>query len=281
MFSARKKVRAKRDLTRIFLSSLQWTLIGLGIASIILTSLMLYKELLHVPYFQIKKIHVEGCLRQSPAHIISLAAINSQSTMLSIDLKSICQRLENSPWIERAQVKRTLPDQLTISIWEHKPVALINLNQLHLVDEKGTVFKKAEREDGLTLPIITGITWEDLMSNHKMHTALINQALLLMKLFEGEALSLSSISEIHLDAALGLTVFTTHNATQIEMGLAPFQKKLKRLCVLLDEFKRKDLIPENIDLNYRHKAFIKLKPHTKKNKSHNKGGEQLWEKMEI
>jgi cell division protein FtsQ len=281
MLLSRKKVLAKRDLTRIFLACLQGTLISLGIASISLTSIILYNELLQLPYLQVKKIHVEGCRRQSPAHIISLAGIKPQINLLSLDLKNMCQRLENSPWIERAQVKRTLPDQLAISIWERKPVALINLNQLHLVDEKGTVFKKAEREDGLTLPILTGITWEDLMSHQKMHTALINQALALMKLFEGEEILLSAISEIHLDTTLGLTVFTTHDATQIEMGFAPFQKKLKRLCTLLDDFKRKNLIPENIDLNYRHKAFIKLKPHKRKNKPLKKGGEQQWGKMEI
>jgi len=281
MLPARKKALPKRDLTRIFLTSLRGTLVTLGIASISLTSIMLYKELLQLPFLQVKKIHVEGCRKQSPATIISLAGIHPQINLLSLDLKNMCQRLENSPWVERAQIKRTLPDQLDISICEHKPAALINLNQLHLVDEKGTVFKKAEREDGLALPILTGITWEDLMSNQKLHTALINQALALLKLFEGEGIPLSAISEIHLNATLGLTVFTTHNATQIEMGFAPFEKKVDRLCMLLDDFKRKNCIPENIDLNYRHKAFIKLKPHTNKNKPRTKGGEKQWGKMEI
>jgi len=281
MLPARKKALPKRDLTRIFLACLRGSLVTLGIASISLTSIMLYKELVQLPFLQVKKIHVEGCRRQSPAAIISLAGIHPQINLLSLDLKDICQRLENSPWVERAQIKRTLPDQLDISICEREPVALINLNQLHLVDEKGTVFKKAEREDGLTLPILTGITWDDLMSNQKLHTALINQALALMKIFEGEGIPLSAISEIHLNATLGLTVFTTHNATQIEMGFAPFEKKVERLCTLLDDFKRKNLIPENIDLNYRHKAFIKLKPHTQKSKPRKKGGEQQWGKMEI
>lgn len=281
MLPARKKALPKRDLTRIFLACLRGSLVTLGIASISLTSIMLYKELLQLPFLQVKKIHVEGCRRQSPATIISLAGIHPQINLLSLDLQDICQRLENSPWVERAQIKRTLPDQLDISICEREPVALINLNQLHLVDEKGTVFKKAEREDGLTLPILTGITWDDLMSHQKLHTALINQALALMKIFEGEGIPLSAISEIHLNATLGLTVFTTHNATQIEMGFAPFEKKVQRLCTLLDDFKRKNLIPENIDLNYRHKAFIKLKPDTQKSKPRKKGGEQQWGKMEI
>jgi len=281
MLPARKKALPKRDLTRIFLACLRGTLITLGIASISLTSIMLYKELLQLPFLQVKKIHVEGCRRQSPATIISLAGIHPQINLLSLDLNNMCQRLEDSPWIERAQIKRTLPDQLEISISERKPAALINLNQLHLVDDKGTVFKKAEREDGLALPIFTGVTWEDLMSNQKLHTALINQALALMKLFEGEGIPLSAISEIHLNTTMGLTVFTTHNATQIEMGFAPFEKKVQRLCTLLDNFKGKNLMPENIDLNYRHKAFITFKPHTRKSKPLKKGGEQKWGKMEI
>ena len=275
------KGAAQRDLTRTFLASLRAALVVLGSASIALTSIVLYREFLQLPCLQVKKIHVEGCRRESPAHILTLAAVHPQSNLLSVDLKSMCQRLENSPWVEKARVKRTFPDQLTISIWERTPAALINLNQLHLVDEKGTVFKKAERDDALTLPILTGITWEDLMRKGKMHTALINQALALLKLFEGEGIPLSDISEIHLDTTRGLTVFTTRNATQIAMGFAPFQKKLKRLCALLDDFERKNLIPENIDLNYRHKAFVKLKPQQKNSNPLAKGGEQQWGKMEI
>ena len=76
MISSRKKVLARRDLTRLFFTCLRGTLISLGIASISLTSIMLYKELLQLPYLQVKKIHVEGCRKQNPAHIISLAAIN-------------------------------------------------------------------------------------------------------------------------------------------------------------------------------------------------------------
>ena len=180
----RKRTRGKRDLTHIFLVCLRYTLTGLGILSISLTSIMLYKELLQLPFLQVKKIQVEGCVNHTPAEIIDIAGIHPQINLLSLNLKSICQQLESSPWIERAQVKRTLPDQLHITISERRPAAMINMDQCHLVDDKGVIFKIADHQEGQGLPILTGITWESLMNHKKKHTMLINQALSLLSLLE-------------------------------------------------------------------------------------------------
>lgn len=277
----RKTAKDKGKVTRIFHLWLKCTLISLCIVSISFTSIVLYKKILQSPYFQIKKIQVEGCMKHTPAQILYLAGITPPVNLLSLDLKHICQCMENSPWIESAKVKRILPDQLEISIIERKAAALINLNQLYLVDKKGTVFKKAEKEDGLTFPILTGVTWENLMQHQHLYTPLITQALTLMELFEKEGIPLATISEIHLDITFGLTVFTTHHATQIKMGFSPFQEKCKHLCAILHDLEQKNLLPQTIDLNYSNKAFVKSKPRYEIIKPFKKGGENQWEKMEI
>jgi cell division protein FtsQ len=280
MFSKRT-ARRKMNLTDIFRFFLKCTLVSLGIASLALISVLLYKEIIKSSYFQVKNIQVEGCERYKPAQILYMAGINPRVNLLSLNLKSICQRLEDSPWIEVAKIKRIFPDKLEISIIERKPAALINLSQLYLVDNKGTIFKKVEREDGLAFPVLTGITWQDLMNRQETYEPLIAQALHLMSLFEEEGVSFPAISEINLDATFGLTVFTTRSATQIEMGFSPFQEKCTRLYTILDDLEQKDLIPQVINLNYRHKAFIKIKPQYEKVKSTKKGGEKQWEKMGI
>ena len=119
------------------------------------------------------------------------------------------------------------------------------------------------------------------MNRQETYEPLIAQALILMSLFEEEGISFPAISEINLDATFGLTVFTTRSATQIEMGFSPFQEKCTRLYTILDDLEQKDLIPQVINLNYRHKAFIKIKPQYEKVKSTKKGGEKQWEKMGI
>ena len=158
---------------------------------------------------------------------------------------------------------------------------LINLNQLYLVDKKGNVFKRVEEEDGLTLPVLTGVTWENLMQHHHTYTTLIMQALTLLDCFEEAEIPLATIYEIHLDITYGLTVFTTHHATQIEMGFPPYQKKCTRLRRILRNLKQKDLLPHIIDLTYSNKSFVMSKPRYIKNKPIKKGGDNQWGKMEI
>ena len=277
----KKRTQSKRDLTHIFLVCLRYTLTSLGIVSIALTSVMIYKELLQLPFLQVKKIQVEGCVQQTPAEILDIAGIHPQINLLSLDLKDICQQLESSPWIDKAQVKRTFPDQLYISILERKPEALINLNQLHLVDGSGVIFKKVERQEGQGLPILTGIRFENLWHQKKKHTMLINEALSLMNLFEQKGVPLAEISEINIDPALGLTVFTTNNTLQIRMGFAPYEKKCDRLRAIIVDLNSKNLTAQTIDLDYRHKAFVKVRPQSVTNQTTLKGGETKWVKMEI
>lgn len=262
-----KRTRGKRDLTHIFFGCLRYTITGLGIASISLTSIMIYKELLQFPWLQVKKIQVEGCVNHTPAEILDIADIRPQVNLLSLNLKQICQQLESSPWIEKAQVKRTFPDQLHISISERKPAALINLDQLHLVDLHGEIFKKVDPQEGQGLPILTGIDWESLMNHKKKYTAFITEALSLLNLFEQKGFHKSYISEININSTLGLTVYTTNNTLQIVMGFAPFQKKCNRLYVIMDDLNNKNLTAQKIDLNYQHKAFVKIKESSKPKKS--------------
>ena len=277
----RRKVSRKRDLTRTACTILSCMGICLAAASIVLAAMIVYKKMLQCPYLMVKKIAVAGCVRHRPDQIIAMAGINHEINLLAINLKSMCRQLEQSPWIERAQVTRTFPDKLTISICERKPVALINIDQLYLVDEKGTIFTRAEGEDRLALPILTGMSREDVMSRKQAITPLINQALTLMHNLEQEGIALSTVSEIHLDPILGLTLFTTPGAVQIEMGFTPFETKCKRLCAVVEDLKKRNLVPHIIDLTYRHKAFIKLSPDNPNHKSIRSGGEKPWEKMEI
>ncbi len=282
----RRKASRKRDLTRAAFTFLKCLLILLAAASIVLGTMIAYQKLLQCPQLMVKKISVAGCGRYLPDQIISLAGITHETNLLAIDLKGVCRQLEQSPWIERAQVKRNFPDQLSISIRERKPVALINMDGIYLIDENGIIFKKADGEEMLgedrqVLPILTGIDREEALGHRQGTAPLISQALAFMRIAEREGIPRSSISEIHLHPILGLTVYTTPGAVQIEMGFKPFETKCRRLCAIVDDLKNRNLVPKTIDLTYRHKAFIKLNPSNSNRKAISSGGEQPWEKMEI
>jgi cell division protein FtsQ len=282
----RRKAARKRDLTRAAFAFLRCLLLVLATATAVLGGMIAYQKLLQCPQFTVKKISVAGCGRYLPDQVMSMAGITHETNLLAIDLTGMCHRLEQSPWIERAQVKRSFPDRLSISIRERKPVALINMDGLYLVDEKGTIFKKAEGEemlgeDRMVLPILTGVRREDAAGHPQAVAPLISQALTFIHSAEREGIPRSSISEIHLDPVLGLTVFTTPDAVQIEMGFQPFETKCRRLCAIVEDLKNRNLVPRVIDLTYRHKAFIKLNRSNPNRKAIRSGGEPPWEKMEI
>jgi cell division protein FtsQ len=282
----RRKAARKRDLTRAAFTFLRCLLMVLATATTVLGGMITYQKLLQCPQFTVKKISVTGCGRHLPDQVMSMAGITHETNLLAADLTGMCNRLEQSPWVERAQVKRSFPDKLSISIRERKPVALINMDGLYLVDEKGAIFKKAEGEellgqDRVVLPILTGIRREEVMENSQAVAPLISQALAFMGSAEREGIPRSSISEIHLDPVLGLTVFSTPDAVQIEMGFHPFETKCRRLCAIVEDLTNRNLVPLVIDLTYRHKAFIKLNHSNPNRKAIRSGGEPPWEKMEI
>jgi hypothetical protein len=59
---------------------------------------------------------------------------------------------------------------------------------------------------------------------------LLERALHLLKMTHNEKiLPYRSISQIHLDRAVGLLVYTTDKGTEIRMGFDSFERKLQRL----------------------------------------------------
>ena len=102
-----------------------------------------------------------------------------------------------------------------------------------------------------------------------------------MNLLKQNGISLSEISEINIDPVLGLTVFTANNTLQIKMGFGPYEKKCNRLYAIMEDLTSKNLAAQIIDLDYRHKAFVKVKPQSGRLQATMKGGEIKWDKMEI
>ena len=49
----------------------------------------------------------------------------------------------------------------------------------------------------------------------------------------------------------------------------------------MDDLNSKNLTAQTIDLDYRHKAFVKVKPQSVTKQTTLKGGETKWVKMEI
>jgi cell division protein FtsQ len=98
------------------------------------------------------------------------------------------------------------------------------------VDTSGEVFKRAVPGDGLDLPVVTGIGRDAWVERRAEVEPLLSGALALVDRWAERGLDRRSpISEIHLDAAYGTTLWAGGEGMEIRLGQGALPEKLARL----------------------------------------------------
>lgn len=236
--------------------------VGISLISIVLIVYgvwHIYNELLASSYLKIKEVKVVGNIKLSRSEALELSGIAVGDNILAIDSGDIKDNIKANPWIADVRVKRNFPDGVSIEIQERKPIAFINLDGLYYVDETGIIFKKASLGEDVDLPVITGLTREDIEEQGAASELAIKAVKLLHLLAENTALELENLSEISVDKIYGLTLYTMREGTKIEFGGDGFKEKLDILDKIIKS--RNGFAGlEFIALNYNRGVVVKLNP---------------------
>ena len=105
---------------------------------------------------KLKEIHLIGRENIPKELIIKELGLSSQTSMFSINLKSLNEKLQSIKWVKSSVIERRLPDTIIIKLEEYKPFALLQVNDGHIIissDGKGIV--KDNGKFGY-LPVING-----------------------------------------------------------------------------------------------------------------------------
>ena len=107
--------------------------------------------------FGVKRITVEGQQHTTDAELTRALGAGPGSFMLAFDTDAAKERLEQVPWVKRAQVMRLLPSTLQVVIEERVPFAVWqSRGQTYVVDVEGAVIAPAVREAYPNLPLVVG-----------------------------------------------------------------------------------------------------------------------------
>lgn len=88
----------------------------------------------------LKHVVVSGCNFLNPQDVVKDAGLSEGQSILEIDLVKISRILERNPFVEKAEVKRILPDRIEINVTEKKPVANFAVeNNYYLLDKEGRI----------------------------------------------------------------------------------------------------------------------------------------------
>jgi cell division protein FtsQ len=207
-------------------------------------------------FLAIRTIRITGCELIDCEKIAERAGIVPGRNIFFADVARTMRLLEDDPWIDRAIVKRILPDTIEIRVEERKAVAVLELDTACLVDTYGTVFYCNGQHEN-NLPVITGLTREYVMAKGERAAVLLDDALeLISGLKQNNMVKPDGATRIRIEPSVGLTV--DDNGTQIFMGRDKFKEKLKLLAFVQGDLALKGLSARSIHLGSDRQAAVSL-----------------------
>ena len=143
---------------------LRWfTVLGLGVAGIILVLLLLTSPLLSV-----RKVEVEGVVYANPELVASIVDSIDGEPILTVDLDAAEDKLLMIPWVRQVRVSMHLPSRVTIEVVERTPIAFFRS-----VDG----FNRVIDRDGRVLDVIEGDPVDSLRLSEQGRTFRLGRTL--------------------------------------------------------------------------------------------------------
>jgi len=224
---------------------------------------VVYGYMVDSPLLTLREVVIEGCRKISEREILSMTQLDRRPNILSVELDALRNKVETNPWIARAEIRRIFPDSISIKVTERRPAAIILLDRLYYIDAQGAIFARVPEDQDIDYPILTGLHREDFKANPDQSRALLSKALTLVTVMEdGEVLSKKDISEIHMDKAFGISIYTKEGAIEIKLGLDHYEPKWKRLERVWRHLREMSLNPLSIDCNYEKRIIVKMREAT-------------------
>ena len=145
--------------------------------------------------------------------------IDPPINLFRYDTEAAEARLEASPWVKRASVKRAFPDGLSVEIVENEPAAVALIGELYLVGDDGVPFKRATMREAasLGLVIVTGISRDDYRKDEERAASRVAAAIAVASLWSADSKHFR-LAEVNVDVVRGFTLVAERGAPVVRLG---------------------------------------------------------------
>ena len=173
--------------------------------------------LLHSPHFAVREIRISSTHHISAEALRARSGVERGDNLFMVDLGQVERDVAADPWVRRAKAHRELPGVLAIDVDERTPACVVALGPLYLADPAGEVFKRASLDEAAGMPVVTGIPRDGYIDDREASQALIREALAVLGVWR-EDQKRPPIGEVHIDSALGATLYTAQGGVGIRVG---------------------------------------------------------------
>lgn len=210
---------------------------------------------------RIREIRFRGLVHAGAAELLALSPVKRGDPLLLADLAAVQAALARHPWVRGVEVGRRWPPALEVTVRERTAAAVVDLGGLYLVDDDGAVFKRAAAGDGIDLPVVTGLSRAEYVQRPSAIAPLLQGALALVRAWsEGGREGAGRLSEIHVDAADGVTLYVGDDGMQVRLGTGELSAKLARLDKVLAALRAEGRRAEVLHLDNRvHPSWVTVR----------------------
>jgi cell division septal protein FtsQ len=185
------------------------------------------------------RVSTDGLLTRK--QVLEIAEVEEGQNIFSVDLKKARKNLDQLPQVDRVEVRRLVPDRVDIKIIERQPVAWVAPQadsplavgeQAMLVDSRGYVMRSRKiQPEHAALPVIIGISMEDVAAGQKLPSAEALAAIDLIRLCADDLRWQPRVVDVSKGYCL---IVTDHRKAKITFAFDGIEDQLARLKHLIE-----------------------------------------------
>jgi hypothetical protein len=185
------------------------------------------------------RVSTDGLLTRR--QVLEIAEIEEGQNIFSVDLKKARKNIDQLPQVDRVELRRLVPDRLDIKIIERQPVAwvapaadspLVVGAEAMLVDSRGYVMRSRKiQPEHAALPVIIGVSMEDVAAGQKLPSAEALAAIDLIRLSADDLRWQPRVVDVSKGYCL---LVTDHRKAKITFAFDGLEDQLLRLKHLIE-----------------------------------------------
>ncbi len=259
----KKPVPVRRELLRgvrpwVMRGLLAFTILGAGFSTAYAVTTYLHGSRHFLFSGAQEALRISGNRFVSKKSIQAVFGPDAGSSIFSVPLEERRQQISEIAWVERASVRRVVPDRIWVQIHERQPVAFVRFPQSaaeklaspKLIDHEGVLLSSPTGAQ-FTFPVLTGISASMPLADRAKRVALY-QALIAD--LDAEAPRYSSrISEVDVADPRNAKLTTVNGGemVQLQMGDESFRHRYQIFLKYFDSWKKEFGRVRTVDLRYK------------------------------
>ncbi|XXY46988.1 FtsQ-type POTRA domain-containing protein [Sorangium sp. So ce269] len=189
------------------------------------------------PRFAVRTVLVDGVQRRTAEQVASAGGIEVGKNIFTLDLELASASISTDPWIEKATVTRKLPSTIQVNVVEREAQALVAIGgDLYLATRDGELFKELAEDDPVDLPIVTGITGEQVARDRAGVIIAVRRLLDVVEdMGRAGVARRYPIQELHVERDGSIVVTIGKEAIALHLGQPPYRDKVGQAARVLTE----------------------------------------------